>query len=163
MKIRALLGASILLLASCGGGGDGSSSSPVLSNLNYSPARIDFGSRDIPVSILVGVFDAEGDIIGYNAVDSLGNDLSDSLGNDLSDPLNTNNITEGTVFIQDFLVSTAAVGDYSITFFAIDSAGNQSNKLTMNFQILLAVNAGADKVSTTGSAINLESNQVIGM
>ncbi len=124
-----LAGASAL---GCGGGGGGGSSGtpPQLSNLNLPQTRFDWqsGGGRATVSMTVDYSDPESDIVSVRVEVDDGTSLDIPVGGPLPGPTGT--------LIGSIEFSTVVSGAYTAEIWAVDSAGNSSNRLHATIWII---------------------------
>lgn len=125
---------ALATLVSCGGGGGGETAhAPSIANLSYSPSSA-FASPNGTVAVTgtMNVSDSGGDVTHLR--------MTMSAGGDLSIPLSLPpGATSGTGTGQ-FVVSVDKAGTYTFEIWAVDRAGNSSNRLTGTFEVVSAVN-----------------------
>jgi hypothetical protein len=136
LAMRRLLFLLPFVLAACDGDGDGFiptaeslQHAPEISNLNLSPDTAMYmeGEGSVRVTAEFGFTDVAQDIQTSHVEISDGT----SLTNDLSEPINT---VSGTL-IEEFDVSTASVGTFTVEIWLVDAAGNASNRLSAGIRV----------------------------
>ena len=135
-------GGLALLIAACGGGGSGGAgpgggtggggagnAAPVISNLNLSSYSAGFNEGDgvKPVTVSLDYLDVDADITAIRV--EVSNGLSATL--DVAEPLPG---STGILF-GEFEVSTTESGDFLATVWVIDGMGNESNRLSTQFEV----------------------------
>jgi hypothetical protein len=136
LAMRRLLFLLPFVLAACDGDGDGFiptaeslQHAPEISNLNLSPDTAMYmeGEGSVRVTAEFGFTDVAQDIQTSHVEISDGT----SLTNELSEPINT---VSGTL-IEEFDVSTASVGTFTVEIWLVDAAGNASNRLSAGIRV----------------------------
>lgn len=129
-----LLAVTVLAVAGCGGGGGGGDGgvpahAPAISNMTYAPATASAAPNGtVTIHGTVAFADAGGDVASLRMVSSGGADLT------VPTPA-LNGIRSGTA-IGSFVVSADKVGKYTFEVWAVDGAGQTSNRLSGTFEVL---------------------------
>lgn len=134
LLIRILLQAfAVLAIGGCGGGGGGTPEHPPsISNMRYSPSSafaVPNGSATINGTLAFA--DAGGDVASLRLVSSAGADLV------VPTPA-LSGMTSGTG-IATFVVSVDKVGKHTFEIWAVDGAGQASNRLSGTFEVVAPV------------------------
>jgi hypothetical protein len=135
LVMRRLLFLLALVLAACDGDGfiptaEALQHAPEISNLNLSPDTAMYmeGEGSVGVTAESGFTDVAQDIQTFHVEISDGT----SLANEISERINT----ESGTLTEEFDVSTASVGTFTVEIWLVDRAGQSSNHLSANVQVI---------------------------
>ena len=169
-KILAVLSCSLLLVACGGGGGSGApqtppvgssnGSAPVASSLTFSPTQgiYSLGAHSLNhttevVTGSVNLTDVDADVISV-IIASAGQ-------TPLTIPVNSAGATSITVAIS-LTIGLSTPGKYNFNVYAVDSKGNESNKLAGVFKIGEATTEGTT-YSISGQNITINTFSSVGL
>lgn len=115
------------IIVGCKGGETTGSNAPIISGLSLSPssANVGDGGGSLTVSAIFDFFDFDGDVATVVVSGPSG---------ETSASLQVSGVTDGTI-VNTIVIDTMADGPFTFIYWAIDSKGNTSNKLTAVFTI----------------------------